>query len=96
MIPGRPVTRRASFSAASIASDPELRKIVVSSGAGKTRRELVGQPGDRFREAHRRDRPDQLVDLGVDGGGHPRMDVPERRDGDAVREVEVGATLRVE
>ena len=60
------------------------------------RRELVGQTGDRFREAHRRDRTDQLVDLGVDGGGHPRMDVPERRDGDAVREIEVCATLGVE
>ena len=34
-IPGRPVVRRASLRAASIASDPELRNITVSSGAGK-------------------------------------------------------------
>jgi hypothetical protein len=34
MIPGRPVTRRASFMAPSIASDPELRNITVSIGSG--------------------------------------------------------------
>ena len=34
MIPGRPVTRRASLSAASIASEPEFRNITESSGSG--------------------------------------------------------------
>ena len=34
MIPGRPVTRRHSFRAASIASAPELRKSTESSGSG--------------------------------------------------------------
>ena len=34
MIPGRPVTRRASLSAPSMASEPELRNITESSGAG--------------------------------------------------------------
>jgi hypothetical protein len=33
-IPGRPVIRRASFMAPSIASDPELRNITVSIGSG--------------------------------------------------------------
>ena len=35
MIPGRPVTRRASLSAPSIASEPEFRNITESSGSGK-------------------------------------------------------------
>ena len=35
MIPGRPVTRRASFNAPSIVSDPEFRNITESSGSGK-------------------------------------------------------------
>ncbi len=35
MNPGRPVTRRASLRAASIASVPEFWKRTVSSGAGK-------------------------------------------------------------
>ena len=35
MIPGRPVTRRASFRAPSIASEPEFRNITVSIGSGK-------------------------------------------------------------
>jgi hypothetical protein len=35
MIPGRPVTRLASLSAPSIASEPEFRNITVSIGAGK-------------------------------------------------------------
>ena len=35
MIPGRPVTRRASLSAPSIASEPELRNMTESSGSGK-------------------------------------------------------------
>ena len=34
MIPGRPVTRRASLSAPSIASDPEFRNMTESSGCG--------------------------------------------------------------
>ena len=34
MIPVRPVTRRASLSAPSIASEPELRNITESSGFG--------------------------------------------------------------
>ena len=33
-MPGRPVTRRASFRAPSIASEPELRNITESSGSG--------------------------------------------------------------
>ena len=34
MIPGRPVTRRASFRAASMVSEPELRNSTESSGSG--------------------------------------------------------------
>ncbi len=34
MIPGRPVTRRASFSAPSMTSEPELRNITESRGSG--------------------------------------------------------------
>ena len=34
MMPGLPVTRRASFNAASIASEPELRNITESNGSG--------------------------------------------------------------
>ena len=34
MIPGRPVTRRASLSAASMASEPEFRNMTESSGSG--------------------------------------------------------------
>ena len=34
MIPGRPVTRRASLSAPSIASEPEFRNMTESSGSG--------------------------------------------------------------
>ncbi len=34
MIPGRPVTRRASLSAPSIASEPELRRKTESIGSG--------------------------------------------------------------
>ena len=35
MIPGRPVTRRASLIAASIAYDPEFMKKTESSGSGR-------------------------------------------------------------
>ena len=89
MIPGRPVTRRASLSAPSIASEPEFRNITESSGAGNVAAELDREPRDRLGEADRVDRPDQLVDLGVDGGRHPRVGVAERRDRDPVGEVEV-------
>ena len=41
------------------------------------------------------DRPDEPVDLGVDGRRDPRMGVPERGDRDAVREVEIGAAIGV-
>ena len=59
------------------------------------RRELRRQPRDRLGEADRVDRPDQLVDLGVDRRRHPRMCVAERGDRDPVREVEVGAAVGV-
>ena len=35
MIPGRPVTRRASLRAASMASEPEFMKKIESSGSGR-------------------------------------------------------------
>ena len=41
MIPGRPVTRRASLSAPSIASEPELRNITVSIGGGSVAASIV-------------------------------------------------------
>ena len=43
MIPGRPVTRRASLSAPSIASEPEFRNMTESSGVRERRRELDRQ-----------------------------------------------------
>ena len=43
MMPGRPVTRRASLRAPSIASEPELRNITESSGSGNVAAMLVGQ-----------------------------------------------------
>ena len=95
MIPGRPVTRRASLSAPSIASEPELRNMTESSGAGKVAARARGQLADRRGEADRVDRADQPVDLGVDGRGDPRMRMPERRDRDAVGEVQVRPPVRV-
>ena len=89
MIPGRPVTRRASFSAASIASDPEFRKNTVSSGSGNVAGELRGEADRGLREAQRVDRPHQPVDLRVDRGGHAGMRVAQRGDGDPVGEVEI-------
>ena len=89
MIPGRPVTRRASFSAPSMASDPEFRNMTESSGAGNVAASVVGQAADRLGEADGRDRTDQPVDLGVDRRRHPRMGVAERGDRDAVGEVEI-------
>ena len=52
MIPGRPLTRRASLSAASIASEPEFRNITESSGSGKvaassSARRLIGSAKPR-------------------------------------------------
>ena len=43
MIPGRPVTRRASLSAPSIASEPEFRNITESSGAGNVAASAVAR-----------------------------------------------------
>ena len=77
-IPGRPVTRRASLSAPSMASEPEFRNITESSGAGKVAARSRREARDRLGEADRVDRPDELVDLGVDRGRDPRMGVAER------------------
>src|SRR6185369_9554819 len=60
------------------------------------RRELDGEARDRLREAERRDRTHELVDLRMDGGGHARMCVAERGDRDPVGEVEVGTAVAVE
>ena len=95
-IPGRPVTRRASLSAPSIASEPELRNMIVSIGSGRVVGEHPGERDDGLGVADRPGRPDQPVDLGVDRRGHPRMGVTEGRDRDPVRKVEVGAAGRVE
>ena len=94
-MPGRPVTRRASLSAPSIASEPEFMNMTESSGVGERRREVDGEARDRFREPDRVDRSDQPVDLLVDRRRDARMDVTERRDGDPVREVEVRLAVRV-
>ena len=56
---------------------------------GERRGELLGEPGDGLGEADRVDRADQLVDLRVDRGRDRGMHVPERRDRDPVREVQV-------
>ena len=96
MIPGRPVTRRASLSAPSIASDPEFRNMTESSGAGNVAARSVGEARDRLGEPDRVDRPDEPVDLGVDRGGHPRMGVAQGGHGDPVGEVEVGPPVGVE
>jgi hypothetical protein len=42
-IPGRPVTRRASFIAPSITSEPEFRNITESSGSGKVAARAVAR-----------------------------------------------------
>ena len=63
----------------------------VREGRGERRR----QARDRLGEADRRDRPDELVDLGVDRRRHPRMGVAQRRDRDAVGEVEVRLAVGV-
>ena len=41
MIAGRPVARRASLRAASIASEPEFRKKIVSIGSGRVSASIV-------------------------------------------------------
>ena len=79
MIPGRPVTRRASLSAASIASEPEFRKKTVSSGSGSVSASSSASRHDRLRVADRAGRADQPVDLGVDRRGDARVAVAERR-----------------
>ena len=96
MIPGRPVTRRASLSAPSIASEPELRNMTESSGSGNVAASAVGELRDRRGEPDRVDRADQPVDLGVDRGSDPRVGVAEGGDRDPVGEVEVGPAVRVE
>ena len=96
MIPGRPVTRRASLSAPSIASEPELRNMTESSGSGKVAASAAASSEIGAREPDRVDRADQPIDLGVDGGSDPRVGVAEGRDGDPVGEVEVGPAVRVE
>ena len=63
----------------------------VGEGLG----EHPGEGHDRLAVADRAGRADQPVDLGVDRGGHPRVVVAERRDGDPVREVEVGPAVGV-
>ena len=66
-----------------------------SSGAGNVAASADASSRDRFGEAHRADRPDEPVDLGVDRGRHPRMRVAERGHGDPVGEVEVRLAVRV-
>ena len=87
--PGRPVTRRASFSAASIASDPEFAKNTVSSGSGHDVGDHLGQPADRLQVAQRVADVQELVDLLVDRLRHRRVVMAERGRRDAGREVEV-------
>ena len=96
MIPGRPVTRRASLSARVDRLRAGVQEHHRVERLRERRRELVRQAGDRLGEADRRDRADQPVDLGVDGRGHPRVGVAQRRDGDAVGEVEVGRAVGVD
>ena len=67
-----------------------------SSGAGNVAASSVARRDDRFGEAERIDRTDQPVHLRVDRGRHPWVDVAQRRDGDAVGEVEIGAPVGVE
>ena len=54
MIAGRPVTRRASLIAPSIASEPELRNMTESSGSGNVAASPIDEPNDGLREADRR------------------------------------------
>ena len=72
MIPGRPVTRRASLSAPSIASEPELRNITESSGSGNVAASSSARREIGSVKPSAETGPMQLVDLGVDRGGHPR------------------------
>ena len=58
--------------------------------------EHPGERHDRLAVADGAGRADQPVGLGVDRGGDPRVGVAEGRDGDPVREVEIGAAGRVE
>ena len=95
MIPGRPVTRRASLSAPSIASEPELRNITESSGSGNVAASSVARSVIGSVKPSALIGPDQPVDLGVDRRRHARMAVAQRRDRDPVREVEVGLAVGV-
>ncbi len=63
---------------------------------GHLGRDHLGQTVDRLGEADRARRRDEAVDLRVDGGGDGGMMVPERRDGDAVGEVEIRPAFDVE
>ncbi len=73
MIPGRPVTRRASLSAPSIASEPELRNITESSGSGNVAASSVARREIGSVKPIALIGPDEPVDLGVDRRGDPRM-----------------------
>ena len=95
MIAGRPVARRASFSAPSMASAPELPKKTVSSGSGSVARHHLGQPRDRLVVAHALHQVEQPVGLGVDRGSDRRVAVAEHGHRDAGGEVEVGLAVRV-
>ena len=73
MMFGRPVTCLASFTAASVASAPELAKKNVSMPAGRDLGEAVGQRLEQVVAVH--------VDLGVDEPRRPAPGSPPRRAG---------------
>jgi hypothetical protein len=68
----------ASLSATSFASEPVLRRITFSSGAGTTEAKRSASAKHGFRE-HPRVQVDDLVERLPDRGGDPRVVVPERR-----------------
>ena len=81
--------------APSMASEPELRNRTVSSGSGKVSASIRASRTVDSAKPMAWTGPDEPVDLGVDRRGHARVGVPQRGDGDAVGEVEVGAAARV-
>ena len=95
MIPGRPVTRRASLRAPSIASEPELRKSTESSGAGNVAARSVASREIGSVKPIALIGPMSLSTCAWIAARDPRMGVAQRRDRDAVREVEVRLAVGV-
>ena len=96
MIPGRPVTRRASLSAASMASDPEFRKITVSIGSGRVAASRSASVATGWLNPIASVGPMSRSTWAWIAARDGRVVMAEGRDRDPVGEVEVGLAGRVE